>query len=361
MERSDRADDAWGGIRPTVSEPERDKLLDGFRAVAVLAVIFEHAVVFRFADLVYPGSHVLKRLAGPVSEIGVQVFFVISGFIITTLLAREEADGRPNLAAFYVRRSCRILPPFFAYLLTIAIMRGAGSDPSAWESVVRAGAFTCNTSLPECEWWVAHSWSLAVEEQFYLCWPLLFLLLPRTWQVRFLAGTLVALLCVYLTRAHVSHGNALSFACIAAGALLALEPRLAGRIAASAHPLWWSAALVVLVIGPLTPFARLAFASAPVLVAYLIFAGRALGFVRATLEARPFQIIGLGSYSLYLWQQLFLASPDSYAAGPFPLLLLPLVVIASVYVIERPFVRIGRDLSRSLKHRKRPSPVAQPA
>ena len=195
----------------------------------------------------------------------------------------------------------------------------------------------------------------------HLCWPILFLLLPRTWRVRFLAATLVALLCVYLARTHISHGNALSFACITVGALLALEPRLARAVAASAHPFWWSAALVVLVIGPLTPFIRIAFVSAPLLVAYLIFAGRELRFVRATLQSRPLQIIGLGSYSLYLWQQLFLGRPDAYAAGPFPLLLLPLVVIASVHFIERPFIRIGRDLSRFLKARRRPAPIAQPA
>lgn len=90
----------------------RSKSIDGFRGIAVLLVVFSHAVTYRFASKPYIFSEQIQRLAGPLSEIGVQIFFVISGFIITSLLLREEASNtKINIAAFYVRRTLRILPP----------------------------------------------------------------------------------------------------------------------------------------------------------------------------------------------------------------------------------------------------------
>ena len=97
----------------------------------------------------------------------------------------------------------------------------------------------------------------------------------------------------------------------------------------------------------------------PFLVTYTIFAGNFLKWVRMVLESPPLQIVGLGSYSIYLWQQLFLARPSSYLEAPFPVALLPVVVMISVYLVERPFIRIGRKLSRRVEQRSDPvTPLA---
>lgn len=326
----------------------RDQLLDGFRAVAACGVVFSHAICYRFADAAFPGMHLLGRIAGPVSEISVQIFFVISGFIITTLLIREEArNGRPNLAAFYVRRMCRIVPPFAVLIAAVGLLDLAGVVQISGGSLAQAASFTCNTSLADCEWWVAHSWSLAVEEQFYLIWPLIFVIMPGRGRTPFLVALVAILLFIFIIRPHVYHANSLSFACIAIGALLATRPSLIDAIIQSARPSLWLLAAALLLVGPLTPAERFVSVITPFLICYLIFAARRLDVVVALLTARPVQILGLGSYSLYLWQQLFLAKPDLYVDGPPPLLILPLIVLASVYVTERPFIAIGQRLSRT--------------
>lgn len=95
----------------------RLKTIDGFRGIAVLLVVFSHAVTYRFESESYLFSNYVRRLAGPLAEIGVQIFFVISGFIITSLLLREElANTKINIPAFYVRRTFRILPPLLFYM-----------------------------------------------------------------------------------------------------------------------------------------------------------------------------------------------------------------------------------------------------
>jgi peptidoglycan/LPS O-acetylase OafA/YrhL len=86
-------------------------------------------------------------------------------------------------------------------------------------------------------------------------------------------------------------------------------------------------------------------AAMPMLIVYVIFAGREIAWVRDVLAMKPIQLIGLASYSIYLWQQLFLAKPDRYLVAPFPLWALPIVVVASVVLVERPFIRLGRRLS----------------
>ncbi|MEG8039675.1 hypothetical protein QP166_10085 [Sphingomonas sp. LR60] len=114
-------------------------------------------------------------------------------------------------------------------------------------------------------------------------------------------------------------------------------------------------------VGPLTRLEVVAIVALPFLVTYIIFAGNALRWVRAILEWRVLQIIGAGSYSLYLWQQLFLASPSHYTNAPFPILLLPIVVLLSVYLVERPFIRLGRRLSRRIEERPPERSIARTA
>ena len=91
----------------------RDKTIDGFRAVAALGVVFAHLVDYRFGTIA--ALHYPQRLADPLAETSVDVFFVISGYIITTLLIKERAEtGRITISAFYIRRICRIIPPLAA-------------------------------------------------------------------------------------------------------------------------------------------------------------------------------------------------------------------------------------------------------
>ncbi|HET6942687.1 MAG TPA: acyltransferase [Sphingomicrobium sp.] len=319
----------------------RDRLIDGYRGVAVLCVVAAHSFAYRFAP---PGP--LQRLAEPLAEMGVQLFFVISGYIITTLLIREEErEGRISIPAFYARRFFRILPPLFAYYAALFLMMAFGIIAFEPSTVANSAFFTCNTGLTDCQWWVAHTWSLAVEEQFYLAWPLLLTLLHR--RALWLAVSIAALLAVYLAVPHQFHSNWISFSCIAAGALYATNASVRDRIAALASYAAWIGAVAVFVAVPFIGF-KLSVLT-PLLVVYILFAARQLPVVVKILEAGPLNAVGLCSYSLYLWQQAFLASPLQYVAEPLALALLPPVVLASYLFIEKPFGRVGHLLSARLK------------
>jgi peptidoglycan/LPS O-acetylase OafA/YrhL len=113
-------------------------------------------------------------------DLGVRTFFVISGFLITTLLLGEyEKRGRISLVDFYIRRVYRIFPAFYVYLAVLLIIAAVGWISLPPADVAFAATYTMNFHA-ERTWWLGHLWSLAVEEQFYLVWPLaLSLLRPR--------------------------------------------------------------------------------------------------------------------------------------------------------------------------------------
>jgi peptidoglycan/LPS O-acetylase OafA/YrhL len=146
--------------------------LDGVRAVAVLLVLTTHLRV----------PHL-----GEAPAVGVAVFFALSGFLITTLLV----ERREPLRLFYLRRVARLAPALVVCLVIYVALRfcvtGSVDD---WRMVVRGGTYTANWYMAagDFEWTsgVRHLWSLAIEEQFYLAWPLLLLVLvrlPRTWRL----------------------------------------------------------------------------------------------------------------------------------------------------------------------------------
>lgn len=337
---------------PGTSAHRRVKVIDGWRAIAASLVVMAHATGYRFAGDYNLVIDRVRLVFAPLAEVGVQLFFVISGYIITTLLLRErERRGSVSIAAFYVRRVTRIMPPLAVYFLAVVALSAAGTIRLSSASLLSSATFTCNTGIVDCQWWVAHTWSLAVEEQFYIVWPLLFGLIAAQLHVRLLAGVVVACILGALIQQPAFHGNFTSFGCIAAGALYASSPALRHACLKAAHTLPWLALTGLLLFSYRNTAAGITTAFMPVIVVYVIFAGNALGWVRRILESPPLQWIGLGSYSLYLWQQLFLARPYLYDRHPLPVVLLPLVVIASVWLVERPFMRIGRRWSDAIYRR----------
>lgn len=315
--------------------------------MAVLCVVASHSLGYRFGT-----PPPIPRLAQPLAEIGVQIFFVISGYIITTLLLKEEERGAISIPAFYARRAFRILPPLFLYYVGLLLLRSLGVITFTPTTIGNSALFTCNTGLTNCEWWVAHTWSLAVEEQFYLAWPLLLTVIPK--RSGFLVGIIALLLVAFLLFPFHDHSNWLAFACIAAGALYAANDSIREWIKDRASYLTWFAAFAMVVVPPLKE-QRLEVLT-PLMVPYVLFAARELPLIRRVLESVPLNAVGLCSYSLYLWQQLFLTWTDVYPLGPPPVVLLPVVVAASYFFIEKPCARAGHRVSDWLKSRPmRPS------
>uniref|UniRef100_UPI0012DD132F acyltransferase family protein n=1 Tax=Cellulomonas sp. URHD0024 TaxID=1302620 RepID=UPI0012DD132F len=176
---------ASGGFRGDVQ---------GLRAVAVLLVLLYHAGVS-----VLPGGF-----------IGVDVFFVISGFLITGLIVREiESTGRLSLSRFYARRARRLLPATALVFVFVAVMTVAVLPVTRWDSIAQdlraASLYVINWTLAArsvdylsqgtAASPLQHFWSLAVEEQFYVIWPLLIVAL--VWALRRARGT------TGVTRAHL--------------------------------------------------------------------------------------------------------------------------------------------------------------
>jgi peptidoglycan/LPS O-acetylase OafA/YrhL len=153
----------------TSQESTRIPELDGLRAIAVTAVVAYH----------------LAPSAVPGGFLGVDLFFVLSGYLITSLLAAEEAyTGRISLRGFYSRRALRILPP-----LAVAIALALALDVATKRYAAIAVLFGGNLVRPWDARGVAHTWSLAVEEHFYVLWPIAFIALRR-WRVSLLVAVI---------------------------------------------------------------------------------------------------------------------------------------------------------------------------
>lgn len=337
----------------------RDQMLDGFRAVAALGVVLGHVIAFRYQEVFTGDLAIIGRLASPLAETGVHLFFAISGYIITKLLIREEGKaGRVNIKAFYARRTIRIWPPFFAYLTIVYLLSDQGFLEQDMVGILSAGAFICNTGLTECGWWVAHSWSLAVEEQYYLLWPVLFIVLGSRHRAWGLIAILALLALWFLAFPRQWHSNAISFSCIAMGALYASSPSMQDMVRKLAS--WWLWVIAVLGVLLIPQFATQIKVEifTPPLILFILFATREIPVLCTILESRPFQWVGAASYSLYLWQQLFLASPDLYLLGALPIWGLPIATALSLFLIERPAIRLARRASAVL-NRKPDRPVSE--
>ncbi len=283
--------------------------IDGLRTVAILPVLLFHAGVSGL-----PGGFV-----------GVDVFFVISGFLITGIIAREVDEQRFSIVRFYERRIRRILPALVAVM--VAVLAGAawlyfpgdfrmvprsviaallsGSNILFWSE---AGYFDAAAhSKP-----MLHTWSLAVEEQFYIVFPLLLILLHR-YGARSLLHVLAAIfvgslaLCIVLTRTHPEFAfyllptrawELMAGALLAVGAVPAVTDRRAREVVAVAGlaAIGWA----VVAFTPATAFPGAA-ALLPVLgAAALIHAAEGTAVGRL-LSLRPVVFVGQISYSLYLW------------------------------------------------------------
>lgn len=291
-------------------------------------------------------------------------FFVISGFLITSILLKEYGkSGGIDLKRFYIRRAWRIFPAFYAYLLVTAALSVGGLFLVPMRDFAIAGAYLTNFQ-PAPEWRLAHMWSLAVEEQFYLLWPVLIAAFGLS-SMRFCGAALilapacrVALLSIfgYESEAPIKWFPAICDA-LAAGCLLA------GYRQRLWDARWYRAAISSPLFLPLAAASILALnrlrGSHPLLgwaifESLLVFAiagtiDHTVRFPPVWLNWTPISTVGAMSYSLYLWQQLFLNRHDQaawYAAFPVSLVLTCMAAAGSYYLIEQPCLRL-RDKPKS--------------
>jgi peptidoglycan/LPS O-acetylase OafA/YrhL len=148
------------------SQAPRIPSLDGIRALSIYLVLLAHLK----GTAGFPIANGRSTI-GDIGELGVRIFFVISGFIITKLLLQElEQSGAISLRRFYLRRTLRIFPASYCYLAVIGLISAFGFL-SVTGSDLRNGAVYLMNYAKTRSWSVGHMWSLSVEEQFYLLWP----------------------------------------------------------------------------------------------------------------------------------------------------------------------------------------------
>jgi peptidoglycan/LPS O-acetylase OafA/YrhL len=324
---------------------QRIPSLDGLRAISIVLVIVGHCA----------GS---SDAAYTVAAFGVQVFFVISGYLITTLLQQEkDRTGRISLSAFYLRRAFRILPAAFAFLIVVAI-----AFPIVRPYLVYAFTYSI-CYLHSAPAVITHLWSLSVEEQFYLIWPLALVLCWHRRGSIAIGAMIVAAgfrLCAATWGAPQFQPQYLHpyfpgvMDSIAAGCLLAIHGRNVARLDR------WLASSTAWTVLPLTSLAiglylwhgtwtspaphatlTLLWGIVPMLIALWIRSS----ILRKDwiLNNRGAGAVGVLSYSLYLWQQPFTHPPVTYPIARA--LMLAAVVLASYFCIERPAITLGKRLA----------------
>jgi peptidoglycan/LPS O-acetylase OafA/YrhL len=363
--------------RDTSRDTETDRRIpyrgdiQGLRAVAVVLVLLSHTGL-----AFLPGGFV-----------GVDVFFVISGFLITRLLVTEwERTGRISLTGFYARRAKRLLPAAglvlaVSMLLTLFFLPKTRWAETGWD-VVASGLYAMNWRLAEqavdylatgdAPSILQHYWSLAVEEQFYLVWPLL--LIAVGWTVRRFRGRnagrprvlllVLALIAVpsfawsvHLTVSDPARAYFVSTTRIwelaLGGALALLGHHLARLPRRAAAGLGW-AGLGAIVAAAFWITPAMAFpgylALVPTLGAAAVIAAGTAGPAgpERLLDRRPMRAVGALSYSLYLWHWPLLITAEarfgelSVTAGLAVVLFSVLPAVATYHFLENPVRRSKR-------------------
>jgi peptidoglycan/LPS O-acetylase OafA/YrhL len=353
---------------------DRIPSLDGLRAISIAFVLFSHLAGTRGFPVSAAAANVWS-LGG----FGVTVFFVISGFLITGLLLDElKRTDRIRLGRFYFRRTLRIFPPYFALLLGLVAAEAVGWIALQPRDMLHAATYTSNYHSDR-SWFVAHTWSLSVEEQFYLLWPAV-LVLARTRRALFIAAaTVLVAPFVRVGEWELMRwaGGGIGFRfetvadSIAAGCVMACV-RL--RFHRSAHymrllrsPLFVCVPALAMAGNLMHEHPLVAFGVG--LTVMNVCLALCLdwcvtfhdGRVGRGLNAAPLVFVGWISYSLYLWQQPFLnRDSDAFAAGfPANIILTTAAALASYYCVERPSLQLRKRIE-SRKPRQSPAPPVGP-
>lgn len=362
--------------RPTSPRAGRDTLryqphLDGLRAIAVYIVIAFHAGLSDFRG----------------GFVGVDVFFVLSGFLVTSILLRDlVATGRIDATRFYARRVRRILPAALVALAVSAIAYTIVATPA--EMVDALGGFRA-ACLYVANWYfirqstdyfaanintspVVHFWSLAVEEQFYLLWPMLLGALYfvvrasrwRWWIVRLLvvAAAIASALAAWnigstnVDRAYF--GTDTRAYQLLTGALLALSPQAFRFTARRYRAMPWVGAIAVVGVVAIassavrvSPITRGFLAAALTSIAIVALESPVGGLVKRLLSSDTFTYLGRLSYGTYLWHwPIVVIVLHDYQIGSLPLFVLTCglataLAAISFYLLEQP-VRRSHILDR---------------
>jgi len=317
--------------------------LDGLRAISITLVILAHLIKWKHISLAHVQTYAM---------VGVSIFFVLSGFLITSLLLREqERTATISLREFYLRRTFRIFPAAYVFFAVVVILYW---HQMRWYHIAAAFLYVANMDFSR-PWVFGHLWSLGLEEQFYLLWPFVL----KKWHRHKVAILLCAFWATPVFRTALYafkvqngiRGSLPAFSSqLAIGCLLAVLfprlPKISGGVAllmalAVMGIPWFPA-----ISRPRTLF--LLFVLRPLFDVSI--AGVILHVIQVPyrfLNWAPVMWLGRISYSLYLWQELFCGNASLHLGYA---LVLPALACAalSYYLIEQPMLRLREKITRKM-------------
>ncbi|MEZ2333995.1 acyltransferase family protein [Mucilaginibacter sp. RCC_168] len=348
----------------------RIKSIDGLRAISIIMVLLGHGG--ETMPSVITHNFFFQFAAN--STLGVRIFFVISGYLITKLLIIEkEKTGKNSLKHFYIRRIFRIFPIFYIYILVIILLKVFFIPDifKSYNSVVIAGLYLWNYQPffhPALDlkggWFFGHFWTLAMEEQFYLLWPITFILITNKQRLKKLILIVIILMPILriiiyflfpFLRGQIrlmlpTGGDTILIGCL--GALIESSPNfkekyykyIQNRLLVT---------LAILFVAVLSPILYNRFKGGydlsvgisinNVFILLILF----WSIYSSTLFSRILNNkilvqIGVLSYSLYIWQQLFLTDLNNFWVNKFPqnLAIVFIVGFLSYYIIEKPILKL---------------------
>lgn len=341
---------------------KRIPTLDGWRGIAILLVLVSHtAIALRgVAHLPHDES---------IGQHGVTLFFVLSGYLITTLLLQEQPRAELSLRKFYIRRLFRLMPCAWLYLLVIAILHFENHGWPVTSKELFASIFFYRNFVDVFGLHpvTGHFWSLSIEEQFYLVWPSI-LWLAGANRARWISVAGVAAIVFHRmfvwdqvsslplqsTFATQYRADALLVGCSAALWLPVLKPRLKG---------WMAYPFLIAFAACVAYYEHMILLDETLIIASLLLVTSSFpeSTLSAYLEWKPLSALGKYSYSIYVWQQLYLLTTHTWADAFLNLFPLAAIVLASYYIVERPIRTYGAALAdgrKSLKLNISSAPIA---
>jgi peptidoglycan/LPS O-acetylase OafA/YrhL len=330
-------------------EVKRIPTLDGWRGIAILMVLVGH-----FSPVGSPGP--IRALG----QHGVAIFFVLSGFLITTLLCAErEKHGTIDLSRFYLRRAFRILPCAWCYLAAVVLL-GSGMHPRPFTASEICGALFFFRNYVGTVGLTLHFWSLSIEEQFYLVWPVLLLALGNR-RARWVAISGCCLIAAWrfehwtaVANSGGMHtlGTQYRADALLVGCLLAL---LMPRLRPYLRP-WMAVPLLTVLAFCAARYTDMVPLYESVDIALVLaVTSQCSSALASWLSWKPLSSLGVVSYSIYVWQVPF-AVTGSHNPVPVLVVLLPAMLaasLASYHFIERPMIAFGRRLPLLTEERMR--------
>jgi peptidoglycan/LPS O-acetylase OafA/YrhL len=351
--------------------------LDGWRGVAILFVLAEHLGQYgRFKDQMWTN----------LGSFGVDIFFVLSGYLITARLIEERKNSSTiNLRRFYLRRAFRILPLVVIYLLALCLLSHFVALIHVRPSEIAGSLFFFRNyqfAAHPVGLYTTHFWSLSIEEHFYLLWPALLLWLDNRRALRLAVAGAVAcatwrLYCFLHPFGRVAHLLPAAYPSVF---MIRTDARIDGLLVGCALALLLDRSAIRAFVFRNFPKETPVIAGFflcmdlkwthgfPALTTYLLIA-LMCGSVLVVQEGVAFQWlnfplltwIGTVSYSVYVWQELFLLHPDNslplgrFGAFPYNLVCTFVVASCSFYLLERPAIALGRQV---LQRRQQPVKMA---